>query len=117
MERFPIRHAGHLLDRELNTEVLVLAEHAGGFDGRRLEIQRAIHYDDQDRRLGLDSPCVVTGSGATAFGAIAGWRLEGHTLHLILTPAGSDTLNVDGGYELELDPPSDRARRRDRSEA
>lgn len=103
VERFAVRDAAHMLDRELKMDVLVLAEHAGGFDGRRLEVQRAIDYDEEDHRLGLDSPCIVTESGATAYGAIASWRLEGHTLHVTLTPPGSDTLNVDDGYELELD--------------
>jgi Immunity protein 10 len=71
-------------DDRLNARYLVLAEHADG-SGRRVEVQRALEFDDQDLALGMDTYCVVTEEQATHYGGVLHWRIEGSTLHVDLT--------------------------------
>lgn len=54
MKTFEVRRAAFIRDEDLNIEYLVLAQGPEG-EGARLEISRAIAYDDQDRALGQDT--------------------------------------------------------------
>jgi len=69
---------------DLNAQCLVLAEHPDG-SGRRLEVQRSLRVDEQDRSLGMDTYCLVTEEQDTHYGGVLDWRIEGSTLHVDLT--------------------------------
>jgi hypothetical protein len=103
LERYTIRDAGQVVLGE-QVEVLVLAENVAGDGGRRLEISRSRKHDEQDRRLGMDTHCLVDERQATAYGAIADWTIQGRTLRILLSPEAAETFGIEGGYELALDP-------------
>jgi hypothetical protein len=68
---------------DLNSFVVVLAEGRDG-RGRRLEIQRALAFDQQDRSLGQDTYCLCTEEGAAHYGGIIDWTLTGGELRVAL---------------------------------
>jgi hypothetical protein len=90
---------------DLNTEAVILTEDADG-DGLRLELQRGLKYTEQDRRLGLDTYCLVTHTGATVYGGVRSYTLEGSSLTMRLEPIAYDTLGVPEEFTilLETDP-------------
>jgi hypothetical protein len=91
-------------DEELNTEYLVLAENEDG-SGQRVEIQRALTITDDDRRLGMDTYCIVSEGGVTHYGGVEGWSLDGAYLAIRLDQETARTLGVDGGYGIRLTNP------------
>jgi hypothetical protein len=92
---------------DLNAQYLVLAEHADG-SGRRLEVQRSLRVDEQDRSLGMDTYCLVTEEQATHYGGVLDWRIEGSTLHVDLTEEAD---RVIGASEFRVTlPESERAK-------
>jgi hypothetical protein len=68
-------------DADLNTEYLVLAEHHDG-SGRSLEVQRPPQSDIQHETVGQDTYCIVVDGGATHYGGVLDWRIDGSTLRL-----------------------------------
>jgi len=81
-------------DEELNFEALVMAETPNG-EGESLQIQRALEFDDQDRRLGQDTYCLVVTQGPTFYGGVEGWRiLPGRALVLRLSADAANELEV-----------------------
>ena len=91
-------------DDSLNAQYLVLAEHADG-GGRRLEVQRALHFDEQDVALAQDTYCLVTEAQATHYGGVVNWLLDGSLLHLELTDEAS---RVIGASEFRITLPASR---------
>lgn len=91
-------------DEELNTEYLVLAENEDG-SGQRVEIQRALTISDDDRRLGMDTYCIVNERGVTHYGGVEGWSLDGGYLAIRLDQETARILDVDGGYGIRLTSP------------
>ena len=94
-------------DDGINTQYLVLAEHADG-SGRRLEIQRSLKVDERDLSLGMDTYCLVTEEQATHYGGVLGWRIEGSTLHLDLTEEADRVMGASG-FRISV-PESERAK-------
>lgn len=86
---------------DLNAFVVVLAEEPDG-RGRRLELQRALEFDEQDRELGLDTYCLCTEQGATCYGGVASWGFFGNELRIVLEPDAATALHVNGGFEIEI---------------
>lgn len=86
---------------DLNSFVVVLAEESDG-SGMRLEIQRALEFDEQDKQLGQDTYCVCTESGATCYGGIESWVFLGNELKIILDARAQSVLGVKGGFLIEL---------------
>jgi hypothetical protein len=82
-------------DAELDAEYLILAEHLDG-SGSRLEIQRGLHEDDQDRARGMEGHCLVDELHATHYGAVAAWRIDGACLDIDLTDEASETFGASG---------------------
>src|SRR6476646_4500799 len=70
---------------DLNAYVVVLYEQADG-TGERIEFQRALSFDDQDRELGQDTYCICLTSGATTYGGVRACILSGPSLKLRLSP-------------------------------
>lgn len=101
MTEFVARAAAFSRDEELGTEYLVLAEHEDG-SGQRIELQRALTITDDDRRLGMDTYCLVNEAGATYYGGVDGWVLEDGKLELRLDQEAAQVLDVEGGYRIRL---------------
>jgi hypothetical protein len=86
---------------ELDVFVVVLAEEPDG-SGRRLELQRALEIDEQDRELGQDTYCVCTEDGACCYGGVASWSLVGDELRILLDARAATTLGVTDGFVIRL---------------
>jgi hypothetical protein len=102
-EKFVAMAASVDILEDLNTFVVCLAEEQDGL-GRRLELQRALSFDEQDRRHGMDTYCLSNESGASHYGGVQTWTLTNGLLTLDLDPAASNTLGASG-YEVELRVP------------
>jgi hypothetical protein len=86
--------------------VVALSEYLDG-EGRSLVIQRATSFDEQERRLGLDSYSLSDELGATMFGAIDRCILSGNSLTLGLRPEAAETFVTSNGelrLQLLVDP-------------
>lgn len=81
---------------------VVLAENSDG-GGERLEIQKALSFDEQDRRLGMDTYCLCTAKG-TAYGGVTSWALAGDSLEIRLDAKAESALGVDGGFLVGFPP-------------
>ncbi len=93
MIRFAAGACTSFYDGSAYVRVLVLAEHPDG-SGARLEIQRASSFDDQDRRLGMDTYCLVIGSGATHYGGVVHWLVdESDVLRIALDASAAEALD------------------------
>lgn len=89
------RAAAFLRDEDENFEALVMAEQPDG-DGESLEIQRALAFDSQDRRLGQDTHCLVVTNGPTHYGGVQSWRItQQGALELWLSSTAAEALGID----------------------
>lgn len=93
--------AATVLD-DVGTFVVVLAQNVDG-SGERLEVQRALEFDDRDRRLGEDTYCISDSSGATSYGGVLSWELKRGALHLLLTEPCARVMGV-AGYIVDYPP-------------
>lgn len=87
--------------RELNTQVVVLAENKDG-SGRRLEFQKALNFDVSDVEAGMDTYCLVVESGATHYGGVIGWAIEEHQLALHLDDGAAEELGLVQQLQVDL---------------
>ncbi len=99
-QRFSANAVAAEVLQEANTFVVCLAEELDG-SGQRLELQRALSFDEQDRGMGMDTYCVATESGASYYGGVRSWNLEPKLLTLELDVEASTVLGVSG-FEVEL---------------
>ena len=106
MTSFAARVASDSRDAELNAEVVVFAEHLDD-SGRRIELQRALSPDEQDRALGQDTYCVVTESGATHYGGIDRWAVQDGEVQLSLSTEAAAALGLDTEVSIGLPPDAD----------
>jgi hypothetical protein len=97
---FTVRAASAMELLDLGAFVVVLAEHPDG-SGLRLEIQRALEFDEQDRALGMDTYCLCTDSGATHYGGIVRHELSSPWLTIVLDVSAAEALGTRG-YRLRL---------------
>ena len=86
---------------ESATFTVVLAEELDG--GERLELQRALSFDEQDRRLGMDTYCLCTEAGCV-YGGVASWTVSADALELRLEEQAAKMLGVDGGFRVSFPP-------------
>jgi len=93
------------LDPALNTLSVVLAERVDRV-GRRLELQTALAFDEQDRRLGQDTYCLSVENGATCYGGVSLWRLTAGSLEVQLDARAEGALGVEGGFLIHVAPES-----------
>lgn len=77
--------------------VVGLAEEKDG-GGRSLLFQRwlggDLAGDRQDRLLGMDTYCISNESGATVYGGVSSWGLEGDVLVLCLSTESAEALRL-----------------------
>jgi hypothetical protein len=94
---------------ELESQVVVLAEDPDGDDGPRLEIQRGLPGTDtdQDRRLGQDTYCLSTQTGATVYGGVRSYAFEGSLLTMRLDRRAWNTLGVPEEFSIRLEADAD----------
>ena len=102
---FDARAVAFLPDGDLEAEVVVLAEQEDG-SGRRVELQRPLVVTDDDRRLGMDTYCLVAETGATHYGGIESATFEDEVLELRLSPDAAHDLGVESGFRIRLADPA-----------
>lgn len=96
--------------QDINTLAVVFAERPDG-GGERLELQRALSFDEQDRELGLDTYCLCVSSGTAHYGGIASWSLDERGLAIQLFAEAARELGLDEEVRVEVQlEPSLRAR-------
>jgi hypothetical protein len=86
-----------------NVLVVVLAEDPDDADGPRLEIACMLKYSRQDRELGQDTYSLSTQTGATTYGGVRWYTLEGSTFTINLDTRAQDQLGVDEEFSILLD--------------
>jgi hypothetical protein len=79
---------------------VLMAEGESG-EGARVELERSITFDDQDRALGQDTHCLGLHTGASVYGGVTGWALTPGRLTLELSKEAIEALDV--GAELTMD--------------
>ncbi|NUQ76263.1 MAG: hypothetical protein HUU21_22210 [Polyangiaceae bacterium] len=102
-ETFEVMAASADIFEDLNAFIVCLAEEEDG-SGRRLEIQQALSFDEQDRRNGMDTYCLSNESGASHYGGVQSWALTNGVLRVDLDVSASNSLGV-AGYEVVLRVP------------
>ena len=105
MRRFVAKALASAEYPDANTFVVILAEHPDG-SGARLEIQKPLSSDEQDRRLGLDTYCLCTEDGATHYGGVMSWTLTQSSLEIVLDAKAAEALGVEGGFVVDFAPES-----------
>jgi hypothetical protein len=95
MRRFNATNVSAKELRDANTFAIVLAEGPDG-SGRRLELQKALSFDDQDRANGQDTYCLCTEEGATHYGGVTSWSIGTTSLKVSLDDAAATALGVEG---------------------
>jgi immunity protein 10 of polymorphic toxin system len=105
MVRFQARAVSATELPDLEVFVVVLAEEPSG-GGARLELQRALSFDEQDEELGLNTYCLSTEQGATHYGGVVSWTLTSNSLEVVLNGSAGECLGAGKGFfvELEADP-------------
>ena len=86
--------------KDLNAFVVCLAERQDG-SGRRLELQRALSFDEQDRQCGMDTYCLSTESGASHYGGVRSWRLTQGVLTIELEIEAAEALGMSS-FEVKI---------------
>lgn len=89
------------LSKDEDVQAMVLAEREDG-SGQRLEIQRHLAPNDQDRGLGHDTYALADDRGAVHYGGIETWAIQDDLLEIRLNKETSDALGVHGGYRIRL---------------
>ena len=87
---------------DLECVVVVFAENPDG-SGERLELQRGIEFDEQDRSSGMDTYCVCLADGQTAYGGIRRATLGARSLSLELAPETAELLGIADVVRVEFD--------------
>ena len=89
---------------DLNTFGVFLAENPDG-SGERLEIQRALSFDDSDHDLGMDTYCVCRSTGETHYGGVVSYGVEDRLLRIVVDEAAAAELGIAEGFLLKLERP------------
>jgi len=102
MQEFTAQIVGIEKLEDTNTFVIVLCESPTG-EGARLELQRSLSFDEQDRKYGMDTYCVCTHTGACHYGGIEWYKLDDNTLTVALCSDAADALGVSSVFRVILD--------------
>jgi hypothetical protein len=70
--------------------------------GRRLEIQRALIDDEQDRELGQDTHCLVDELSCVHYGGVTRWQLDDDVLQLELSAKAGEVMGAGAGYRIAV---------------
>ncbi|MFB9928302.1 Imm10 family immunity protein [Amycolatopsis halotolerans] len=91
------------LDEESKILTIGFSEEADG-SGRSLLIQRQLgEFSQQDVELGHDTYCLMTEDGATCYGGITGFVLNGSTLEVTLSEEAAGILSLPVHQSIDLD--------------
>jgi len=100
-ERIRIPHVGVDELPDLNVFVVVLAEDPME-TGRRIELQRALDPDQQDKDQAMDTYCVSTSWGPSCYGGIEAIVLEGRNLTIVFQQKAANVLELPVKLVLDL---------------
>ncbi len=91
---------GHL--REDGYEGVYFADE----DGNTLGIERADEWDAHDVAEGMDTYCIVLGTGQSVYGGVESWEVVSPGLALlVLTEEAAQVLGTNfDAFEIEADP-------------
>jgi hypothetical protein len=68
-----------------------------------LEFQHADEFDQQDKALGFDTYCIVSGmQEGTTYGGVEIWWVRSDTLFLVLTPEAARELGLTRDVRVQL---------------
>ena len=85
-----------------DTFLVVLAETEDG--DTRIEFQRGLTFDAQDRALGMDTYCLCTETGSH-YSGVQSWRVSEGCLHLSLDAAAAKALRLGSEVSVALQLP------------
>jgi hypothetical protein len=88
---------------DADCRVVALAEDPNGDGGPVLQIQRALAHDEQDRRLGFDTHCLCDERGASVYGGVLSYSLEGSTLTMRVNQKTQDVIGIPEKFAMQLD--------------
>lgn len=108
MRRFEAKAVASVELSDIDTFAIVFAQELDG-GGTRLEIQRALSFDEQDRKNGQDTYCLCTEGGVTHYGGVTSWVLSKDSLEIRLDAKASTVFGVEEGFAVAL--PRDRPAR------
>jgi hypothetical protein len=94
---------------DLGVYVVAVAEGDDG-NGRRLEIQQALEYDESDKAAGMDTYCLCTEMGSSHYGGVVSWSINGVNLKIILDAEAASNLGLDVELYIKLDMPAEKIR-------
>lgn len=81
--------------------IAAVAEDVDG-GGFRLEFQRASVFDEQDRRLGMDTYCICTGEGATHYGGVRAIDAQEDRVLISLDEVAAARLHIPESFWIRL---------------
>lgn len=102
MQEFTARIVGIEKLEDLNTFLIVLCESPTG-EGARLELQRSLCFDEQDRKYGMNTYCICTQTGACHYGGIEWYRCDDNSLTIALRSDAATALGVSSVFRITLD--------------
>jgi len=91
-----------------DTLLVVLAERPDG--DTRIEFQRGLAFDFQDKALGMDTHCLCTEEG-THYGGVLAWSVSENRLRLSLDPAAAKALRLGSEVSIALQMPIAKLRK------
>jgi immunity protein 10 of polymorphic toxin system len=96
-----IARIGYIEDPESNFEAIAFLDEGSG---ESFEIQRSLIVSDQDRRLGMDTYCLVRSSGPTFYGGIEEWSVSASVVSFLVTGVASEVLGLPRELVFEAEP-------------
>jgi hypothetical protein len=103
MDGFIARGVASTTMEDANCRVVALAGDPDGDGGAVLQIQRSLTHDEQDRKLGFDTHCLVDERGASVYGGVLSYGLEGSTLKMRVNKETQNVLGVPEEFAIQLD--------------
>ena len=94
---------------DLNAFVVVVAENPDG-TGWRLEVLRALEFDEQDVALGMDTYCLCTADGAAHYGGVIRWQVLDGVFGMELGEAAARDLQLPRSLRIRLEVSESDAR-------
>jgi len=88
---------------DTNCRVVALAEDPNGDGGPVLQIQRSLTHDEQDRKLGFDTHCLSDERGASVYGGVLSYSVDGPTLKMRVNQETRDALGIPEEFAIQLD--------------
>lgn len=90
--------------QEVGEPIVYVAAVAEGVDGSgfAIEFQRATEFDEQDRRMRMDTYCICTSEGPTHYGGVARVETENDAVVIYLYQEAADILSIPDIFRIRL---------------